>query len=156
MKLAVAESALLDVVRRAPTLSYLKTVEPVSDRSFDRAAGNFVVVPPAVLSLLLSSQLRSRDLAARTYDYAPRLLLFAVARNLRGAQAEKFGGAAPEEIGAYRLLDDLKTVLAGARLEAPGTAGDPVVELAGERLESFTPDFTAYSLEIVIRGNFHA
>ncbi len=155
MKLAELETALLDALRTAPALSYLKTVEPTSDRSFDRATGNFIVVPPAALTLLLSAQLRSRDLAARTYDYAPRFLVFAVARNLRSPRAEKFGGAAPEEIGAYQMLDDLKRTLAGLRLTLPSANFQPVVTLAAERLESFTPDFSAYSLELVVRGNFH-
>ncbi|NIQ92894.1 MAG: DUF1834 family protein [Desulfuromonadales bacterium] len=154
MKLAELEDALLAAIRSASALSYLRTVEPVSDRSLDLARGNFLVVPPAVLSFFASSQLRSRDLAARTYDYTPRLLLFAVARNLRGAREEKLGGP-PGEIGAYRLLDDLKAALAGARLPLPGSSFQPVVELAGEQLESFTPDFSAYSLELLIRGPFH-
>ncbi len=154
MKLAELEAALLSTLRAAPALSYLKTVEPVSDRSFDLARGNFLVVPPAVLSFFLSSQLRSRDLVARTYDYSPRLLLFAVARNLRGLEEEKLGGPAGE-IGAYQLLDDLKSTLAGARLSLPSSSFQPVVELTGENLESFTADFSAYSLELLIRGPFH-
>lgn len=154
MKLAEVEDALLDTLRAAPALSYVKTVEPVSDRSFDLARGNFLVVPPAVLSFFLSSPLRARDLVARTYDYSPRFLLFAVARNLRGLEEEKLGGTAGE-IGAYQLLHDLKTTLAGLRLTLPGSSFQPVVELAGEQLESFTSDFSAYSLELLIRGNFH-
>lgn len=154
MKLAHLEDALLDRLRASSTLSYLRTVEPVSDRSFDLARGNFLVVPPAVLSFFTASQLRSRDLVARTYDYTPRLLLFAVARNLRGVREEKLGGP-PGEIGAYRLLDDLKATLAGARLSLPGAGFQPVVELAAEQLESFTADFSAYSLELLIRGPFH-
>ncbi|MBI4462678.1 MAG: DUF1834 family protein [Acidobacteria bacterium] len=154
MKLAEIETALLSTLRTAPALSYVKTVEPVSDRSFDLARGNFVVVPPAVLSFFLSSLLRSRDLAARTYDYAPRFLLFAVARNLRGIEEEKIGGPG-SEFGVDRLLHDLKTTLAGARLSLASAGFQPLVELAAEELQSFTSDFSAYSLEILVRGNFH-
>ena len=156
MKLAEIEDALLTAVQNAPALSYLKTVEPASDRSFDRATGQFIVVPPAVLTMLLASQLRSRDLSARTYDSNPRLLLFAVARNLRGAREEKFGDSVTGEVGAYQLLDDLKSILAGLRLTLPSTSAQPVVELAAERLESFTAEFSAYSLEVTVRGSFHA
>ena len=155
MKLAELENALLTEIQNAPALSYLKTVEPVSDRSFDNASGQFLVVPPAVLTLFLSSQLRSRDLTARTYDYSPRLLLFAVARNLKGAREEKFGDAVTGEVGAYQLLDDLKTALAGLRLTLPSSSAQPVVELAAERLESFTSEFAACSLEVTVRGSFH-
>ena len=155
MKLAELESALLDALRTAPALSYLRTVEPVSERSFDFARGDFIVVPPAVLSFFLASGLRSRDLSARTYDYNPRFLLFAVASNLRGAAEEKLGGPVAGEIGVYQLLDDLKASLAGARLTLPTAGFEPQVELAAESLEAFTPDFSVYSLEILIRGTFH-
>jgi hypothetical protein len=154
--LAEVESALLEAIRTAPALAYLRTVEPVSERSFDFARGDFVVVPPAVLSFFLAAGLRSRDLAARTYDYQPRFLLFAVARNLRGATEEKLGGPVAGEAGAYTILHDLKTALAGARLALASGGSAPVVELAAEQLEAFTPEFTAYSLEILIRGTFHA
>jgi len=154
MKLAEVESALLVLLRTAAALSYVKTVEPVSDRSFDLARGNFLVVPPAVLSFFFSSRLGARDLAARTYDYEPRFLLFAVARNLRGAEEEKLGGPG-SEYGAYRLLHDLKTTLAGARLTLASGGVQPVVQLAAEQLESFTSDFSAYSLEVLVRGDFH-
>jgi hypothetical protein len=155
MNLAELETALLDALRGAPGLAYLRTVEAVSERSFDFTSGDFIVVPPAALSFFLSSQLRSRDLAARTYDYNPRFLLFAVARNLRGIEAEKSGGPTPEEVGAYTLLNDLKSALAGARLATPNGGPAPVVELAGESLESVTTDFSVYSLEVVLRGAFH-
>jgi len=155
MKLAELESALLNTLRTAPALSYLRTVEPVSERSFDFARGDFIVVPPAVLTFFLAAGLRSRDLSARTYDYNPRFLLFAVASNLRGAAEEKLGGPVTGEVGAYQILHDLKTLLAGARLALPGGGGLPVVELAAESLEAFTPDFSVYSLEILIRGTFH-
>ena len=154
MKLAEVESALLALLRTASALTYVKTIEPVSDRTFDLARGNFVVVPPAVLSFFFSSRLAARDLAARTYDYAPRFLLFAVARNLRGAEEEKLGGPGTE-FGAYRLLHDLKTTLAGARLALSSGGVQPVVELAAEQLESFPADFSAYSLEVAIHGDFH-
>ena len=155
MQLSELESALLDALRTAPALSYLRTVEPVSERSFDFARGDFIVVPPAVLSFFLAAALRSRDLSARTYDYSPRFLLFALARNLRGAAEEKLGGPVAGEVGAYQILHDLKTLLAGARLALAGSGGLPVVELSAESLEAFSPDFTAYSLEILIRGTFH-
>jgi len=154
MNISDVETALLALLRSAPALAPVKTIEPVSDRSFDLARGNFLVVPPAVLTFFFSSALRSRDLAARTYDYAPRFLLFAVARNLRGTEEEKLGGPGGEA-GAYQLLHDLKTTLAGARLALAGGGFQPVVELAAEQLESFTPDFSAYSLEVVVRGTFH-
>jgi hypothetical protein len=155
MKLAEVETALLEALRAEPALAYLRTVEPVSERSFDFATGNFLVVPPAALSFFLASQLRSRDLGARTYDYNPRFLLFAVARNLRGTAEEKTGGPAPEEVGAYQLLHDLKSALAGRRLTPAGTAFQPVVELAGESLEAATPECSVYSLELLVRGTFH-
>lgn len=155
MKLAELEDALLAAVRTDPALAYLRTVEPASDRSFDRATGQLLVVPPAVLSLLLGSPLRARDLAARTYDYNPRFLLFAVARNLRGPAEEKRGGPTSDEIGAYQLLDHLKSALAGCRLSLAGSGPQPVVELAREALESFTADFSVYSLELLVRGTFH-
>ncbi len=154
MNLAELEKSLLDAIRATPGLAYLRTVEAVSERTFDFTQGDFIVVPPAALSFFLSSQLRSRDLAARTYDYNPRFLLFAVARNLRGVEAEKSGGPTPEEVGAYTLLNDLKSALAGARLAANGGPA-PVVELAAESLESVTADFSVYSLELVLRGAFH-
>jgi hypothetical protein len=154
MKLAELEDALLNAVRTAPALSYLRTVEPVSERSFDFARGDFIVVPPAVLSFFLAAPLRARDLSARTYDYNPRFLLFAVARNLRGVAEEKLGGPGGE-VGAYQVLYDLKTVLAGARLALAGGGPQPLVELAAEQLEAFTPDFSVYSLEITTRGSFH-
>ncbi len=157
MKLAEIENALLTEIENASALSYLKTVEPMSDRSFDPAKREqFIVTAPAVLTLLLTSQLRSRDLAARTYDYTPRFLFYAVAGNLKGAREEKFGDASTGDIGAYQLLDDLKTVLAGLRLTLPSSSAQPVVELAAERLESFTPEFAAYSLEVAVRSSFHA
>ena len=155
MKLAEIENALLTAIENAAALNYLKTVEPASSRSFDRGTGQFVVVAPAVLTLLVSSQLRSRDLAAGTYDYQPRFLLYAVASNLRGVREEKFGDAVTGDIGAYQVLDDLKNELAGLRLTLPGSPAKPVVELAAERLESFTPESAAYSLEVTVRGTFH-
>lgn len=155
MKLAEIEDALLDALRTAPALSYLRTVEPVSERSFDFARGDFIVLPPAVLSFFLAAPLRSRDLSARTYDYNPRFLLFAVARNLRGVAEEKRGGPVAGEVGAYQVLHDLKTTLAGARLALAGGGAQPVVELAAEQLEAFTPDFSVYSLEVLARGTFH-
>lgn len=156
MKLAEIEDALLEAVRTAPQLAYLKTVEPISDRSFDFTRGDFLVVPPAVLSFFLGAQLRSRDLAARTYDYTPRLLLFALARNLRGVAAEKLGGPTLAEVGAYQMLHDLKTTLAGLRLGLAGSTPQPQLELVGEALEAVTADFSVYSLELLARGTFHA
>ena len=155
MNLAELETALLDALRAEPALAYLRTVEPVSDRSLDFASGNFIVVPPAALSFFLASQLRSRDLAARTYDYNPRFLLFVVARNLRGTREEKAGGPTPEEVGAYQVLHDLKSALAGRRLALAGASFQPVVELAGESLEAATAEFAVYSLELLLRGTFH-
>ncbi len=155
MKLAQLESALLDTLRAEPTLNYLRTLEPVGERSLDFARGQFIVVPPAVLSFFLAGVLRSRDLSARTYDYQPRFLLFAVARNLRGAAAEKSGGPGTDEIGAYELLDDLKAALAGRRLATPEGGSPPQVELAGEQLEAFTAVYSVYSLEVTLRGTFH-
>ena len=155
MNLAELETGLLDALRTEPALAYLRTVEPVSERSFDFASGNFLVVPPAALSFFVASQLRSRDLGARTYDYNPRFLLFAVARNLRGATEEKTGGPTPEEVGAYQLLHDLKTALAGRRLALAGASFQPVVELAGESLEAATAEYSVYSLELLLRGAFH-
>lgn len=155
MKLAEVESALLDSIRATPALSYLRTIEPVSERSFDFARGDFVVVPPAVLTFFLAGALRSRDLSARTYDYNPRFLLFAIAPNLRGVVEEKLGGPVAGEIGVYQLLDDLKAALAGRRLVLPTAGFDPQVELAAESLEAFTPEFSVYSLEILIHGTFH-
>lgn len=155
MKLAEVENALLTSIRTAPGLHYLRTVEPISERSFDFTRGDFLVVPPAILSFFLSAPLRSRDLGARTYDYNPRFLLFAVARNLRGLQEEKFGGPAPEEVGTYQLLHELKATLAGHRLSLPSNGFQPVVELAAEQLEAFTSDFSVYSLEVSVRGSFH-
>jgi len=154
MKLADSETALLDLIRTAPALAYLRTVEPVSERSFDFARGDFIVIPPAVLSFFLAAPLRARDLTARTYDYNPRFLLFAVARNLRGSAEEKLGGPG-SEVGAYRILHDLKTALAGARLPLASGGSQPLVELAAEQLEAFTADFSVYSLEISTRGTFH-
>lgn len=155
MKLAEIEAALLTKLRTAPALSYLRTVEPVSERSFDFARGDFIVVPPAVLTFFLAARLGARDLLARTYDYAPRFLLFGVARNLRGAEEEKLGGPGASETGAYQILHDLKSTLAGARLTLASAGFEPVVELAGESLEAFTTDFSVYSLEIGVRGTFH-
>jgi len=155
MNLAELETALLDALRAEPALAYLRTVEPVSERSFDFASGNFLVVPPAALSFFLGSQLRPRDLAARTYDCNPRFLLFAVTRNLRGTREEKAGGPAPEEVGAYQLLHDLKGALAGRRLELAGASFQPGVELAAESLEAVTAEFSVYSLELLLRGTFH-
>lgn len=153
MNLAQLESALLDTLRTESALSYLRTVETLSERSFDFARSEFVVVPPAALTFFLSSQLRARDLGARTYDYNPRFLLFAVARNLRGSAPERLGGPAPEEIGTYQILHDLKTLLAGRRLEVNGA--QPVAELVSETLEAATPEFSVYSLELLLRGTFH-
>jgi len=155
MKLTEIEDALLTTLRTAPALNYLRTIEPISERSFDFTRGDFIAVPPAVLSFFLSSELASRDLQRTTYSYIPRFLLFAVARNLRGVEEEKLGGPLAGEIGAYQILHDLKTTLAGLRLTLPSTAAQPVVELAGEALEAFTADFSVYSLELVIRGTFH-
>lgn len=155
MKLAEIEDALLHILRTAPALDYLRSVEPISERSFDFARGDFVVVPPAVLSFFLTSELTSRDLQRTTYNYIPRFLLFAVARNLRGIEEEKLGGPAAGEIGAYQILHDLKTTLAGLRLTLPGASAQPVVELAGEALEAFTADFSVYALELILRGTFH-
>jgi len=155
MKLAEIEDALLGTLRIAPALNYLRTVATISERSFDFARGEFIVVSPAVLSFLLASELASRDLQRTTYTYSPRFLLFAIARNLRGVEAEKLGGPVTGEIGAYQILHDLKITLAGQRLTLPSTAAQPVVELAGETLEAFTADFSVYSLELIIRGTFH-
>lgn len=155
MKLADIEDALLETLKQSPSLHYLKTVGTISSRTFDQARGDFLVVPPAVLSFFSASELRSRDLARRTYSYDPRFLLFAVARNLRGAAEEKLGGPAVGEIGAYQILHDLKATLAGARLALPASASEPVCELAGESLEAFTPEFSVYALELIVRGTFH-
>jgi hypothetical protein len=155
MNLAELETALLESIRTEPALAYLRTVEPVSERSFDFSSGNFLVLPPAALSFFVASQLGSRDLSARTYNYNPRFLLFAVARNLRGTTEEKAGGPGPEEVGAYRLLHDLKSALAGRRLALAGASFQPVVELAGESLEAATPEYSVYSLELLMRGTFH-
>ena len=155
MNLAELENSLLDAIRTTPALAYLRTVEPVSEHNFDFTRGDFIVVPPATLSFFLGAQLRARDLSAHTYDYNPRFLLFAVARNLRGIQEEKSGGPTPEEVGAYALLHDLKSALAGARLASTSGGSAPVVELAGESLESVTADFSVYSLELLLRGTFH-
>lgn len=155
MKLAEIEDALLDTVKTAAALNYLRTVETISERSFDFARGDFVVVPPAVLSFFITGDLSSRDLQGRTYSYAPRFLLFALASNLRGVAEEKKGGPTSGEIGAYKILHDLKTTLAGKRLTLASSSFQPVCELARESLEAFTSDFSVYALELIVRGTFH-
>lgn len=155
MKLAEIEDAVLDTVKTAAALNYLRTIETISERSFDFARGDFVVVPPAVLSFFVASELSSRDLARKTFSYDPRFLLFAVARNLRGVAEEKKGGPEGSEIGAYKILHDLKTTLAGKRLALASSTFQPVCELTSESLEAFTADFSVYALELIVRGTFH-
>ena len=155
MKLAEIEDAMLETLKTAPALNYLRTVETLSERTFDAARAEFVLVPPAVLSFFLAGELRSRDLARTTYSYDPRFLLFAVARNLRGAAEEKLGGPTAGEIGAYRILHDLKLTLAGQRLTLASNSFQPVCELAGESLEAFTNEFSVYALELIVRGTLH-
>lgn len=155
MKLAEIEDALLVTIKTAAALNYLRTVETISERTFSFDRGDFLVVPPAVLSFFTSSELATRDLASQTYSYNPRFLLFAVARNLRGVAEEKKGGPTAGEIGAYRILHDLKTTLAGKRLALASSSFQPVCELAGESLEAFTTDFSVYALELIVRGTFH-
>ncbi|MFQ5927627.1 MAG: phage protein Gp37 [Terriglobia bacterium] len=155
MKLAEIEDALLDTVKTATALNYLRTVETISERNFDFARGDFVVVPPAVLSFFVASEVSTRDLQRQTYSYNPRFLFFAVARNLRGVAEEKKGGPGASEVGAYQILHDLKTTLAGKRLALASSPAAPVCELAGEALEAFTADFSVYALDLIVRGTFH-
>ncbi|MFQ5818303.1 MAG: phage protein Gp37 [Terriglobia bacterium] len=155
MKLAEIEDALLDTVQTAAALNYLRTVETISERTFDFARADFVVVPPAVLSFFVASEMSARDLQRQTYSYHPRFLLFAIARNLRGLAEEKKGGPGASEIGAYQILHDLKTTLAGKRLTLASSSFTPVCELAGESLEAFTTDFSVYALDLIVQGTFH-
>lgn len=155
MKLAEIEDAVLDTIKTAAALNYLRTVETISERTFDFARGDFLVVPPAALSFFLSGELGSRDLQRKTYSYDPRFLLFAVASNLRGVAEEKKGGPTTSEIGAYKILHDLKTTLAGKRLTLASSSFQPVCELTRESLEAFTAEFSVYGLELIVRGSFN-
>ncbi len=156
-KLADIENALLEVIRTdAAILVYKTKVETLGDEDVNDKLG---LISPSRSFLLLfeSSSLAAADKITRqTYDYRLQFRIFMVARSLRSPGAEKKGGVGESEVGAYKMLDDLKTALAGARLSLAGSglSSNPQVELLGEQLESFGRDGTVMSLQVQVNTGF--
>lgn len=152
------EQALIERVRAdAAIQAYGQTFETVSVRhitSDEFGNQRLIANPPAFLFLLESSNLATRDVAATTYAYSLLFRIFCFNLNLRGPVEEKRGGPAPNEIGVYTMLDDLKRVLAGARLAVTGVASEPLVRLETETLENLAPEGTVMSLQVTIETEF--
>ena len=150
VKLAEIENALLAVIDAA--LTYLEVCEPVSSRNMGETG---IIAPaPSVLALYTGAAAAANDVRGLSYVYDPRWVLLAYASNLRGALAEKQGDTAPTGIkGAYDLLDDLRTALGGKKLTFASGGGGLAV-LGAEVLDSFSPEGTVYTLEVMVRTHF--
>lgn len=148
--IADIEQAMMELVANDSTIrGYKKTVATLSQRNLkdDR----LVAVHPAFLFYLEETRLAART--PNTYNYPMVFTILCLQKNLRGPEAEKFGGL-PGEVGIYQMLADLKRVLAGARLDIPGVSSKPEVKLLGERLEEMSDQGLLASLKVSVETDY--
>jgi phage gp37-like protein len=152
MRLSEVEQALVAKVKEK--LGYLSTVESISGRGVDED-GMIIAIPPAVLVMLAGETLGTRDVYAKTYEQRQRFLLIAGAVNLRSPSEEKLAESESNP-GVYKILDDMKDALAGARLLLPSGAQQPMVVLGPTELYQFSKEGAWYSLEVTVQGVYQA
>jgi len=151
VKLAEIENAILDLVKA--NLPYLNdNALTASTRDFDED-GSIVAAPPAVLAVFTGSAISPASVRGLASNYAPRWIMLAGASNLRGSMEEKQGDPAGGEKGVYDILDDLRALLGGRKLEFE-SGGQGVVYLRGEELAQFSPEGTWIGLTIEVQTDF--
>ncbi len=148
--IADIEKAMMELVENDPTIrAYKNTVATLSARNLkdDR----IIARHPAFLFYMEETRLAART--PNTYNYPMVFTILCLQKNLRGPEAEKFGGL-PGEIGIYQMLKDLKRVLAGARLDISGVSSKPEVKLLGERLEEMSDQGLLASLRVAVETEY--
>ena len=121
----------------------------VIDRSNFRLAGGemqILVTPPAVLVGYLGGSHTSLTASVTNYRHDARLLVLAVAKNLRGVKAAKQGAAGKP--GVLDLLDDLRAAMAGKDLTLP--SGKVRIRLGEVSMEQAEEAQVAYGLEVAV------
>jgi phage gp37-like protein len=151
VKLAEIENAILDLVKA--NLPYLNDMAvPVADEHFDDL-DNIIAPVPAVLAAFTGSEIMPATVRGLANDYAPIWKLAAGASNLRGSAEEKQGDPAGGEKGVYDILDDLRALLGGRKLEFE-SGGVGVVYLRGEELAQFSREGTWIALKVQVQTDF--
>lgn len=159
MKLRIdeVEAALLAWLQASPELNWInKTqIQSVGQRSVDFSSEQIILTPPGIVVAYSGGGYdgRGREITGTRYAVREFFSVMCVAENLRGAEAARRGGTQNEK-GAYAMLEDLKTALAGKKLTtASGDFG--YCWLLGAQFVGFNAQGHAlYSLEIEVRGNW--
>ncbi len=150
------EAAILQAVRDDAAITrYVPRhqVQTLDRRGVDFASGQIVVAPPAVLVFYLGGTYQARTVTGKSYAAREPFLLLAVAENLRGTGEAK-RGAMKSEKGAYELIDDLKTLLAGRKLTV-ASGVDVYCFLSNVSFEGINPNgHYVYGIEVEARGNW--
>ena len=148
------EAAIVSTVQSDRTIaSYVprRQVQTLEARGVDFESGQIIVVPPAVLILYLGGNYEGKNITQTVYEAREPFLLLAVVENLRGAAEAKRGGVGQER-GAYELIEDLKTLVAGKRLTV-ATGVDVLLALQNVTFEGVNRNqHFIYGLEVEARG----
>ena len=143
------EQKLTEFLAADPALIANNVDVKVIDRSNFRLAGGemqILVTPPAVLVGYLGGGHESLTISKTNYRHSARLLVLAVAQNLRGPKAAKQGAAGKP--GVLDLLDDLRAILAGKDLTL--TSGKVRMRLGEISMEQAGETQVAYGLEVEV------
>ncbi len=120
------------------------TVRALSSSDIEEQSGVLLTLPPALLVMFDGSLLESSDLPGRTYAWTSRWRVIVVAEDLSG-------GAEPAR-GAYRLLDELMKIAAGA--DVVGAEGKARLFLESQQIEDAEPGRVAYSMTVRAETHF--
>lgn len=154
-QLAGMEDALMVLVENDATISgYQKTIATINTSNFEED-GRLLVIMPAFLFYMGTGVLKAPGINAVSYEYLQQVSIFLVQQNLRGPSDEK-KGSLPGETGIYEMLDDLKRVLASARLTVAGFSGSkPLVILKSQSPVQLNDTGMVYELVVEIQSNWH-
>ncbi len=159
MKLRIdeVEVALLAWLQQSPELNWIRKeqIQSVGQKSVDFSSEQIILVPPAIVVAYSGGTYGGlgRDITGKRYGVREFFSVMAMAENLRGADAARRGGAITEK-GAYSMLEDLKTALAGTKLTTSSGAEGYCWLLGAEFVGFNSAGHALYSLEIEVRGNW--
>jgi len=113
------EAAILAALKEAaPTLEVpTANIQTVSSANVDFAREQVIINAPAILLIYLGGSYEPENDTWHLYNARYSFLLQLVVEGLRGGQATREG--TPTEMGAYELIEGLKRIFAGRKLELP-------------------------------------
>ncbi len=146
---AQVEDAIVQAISQSQMSSYLKTLRTYQG-DFEKAVEGLIVKFPCVLVVFTESRYDKSTHPVYVYDVSMEFTFLLADANLRGEEERRRGDA--QNPGLYRMLDDLREVLAGKTL---GLKIDPI-EIVSERALLVTHRFSVYEATYRISQTYTA